>query len=145
MLAEREKKGLLLSGKEPADLYVVAHRHRQDYAFDVTVISPCQTTMVQKAAQYPLLVAQHAVNAKYEKYAEDIRGQPWKLQPLAFEATGGMDKPVMYFIRDVARMVAARRRTRWQIEETSMIQEMSVILARSGADMVLRKSWMAGT
>ena len=143
--AVKEKVGLLENGMRPADIYVHAHRHRRDVAFDVTVPSTCKPTNVMKAAQDTLLVAKDAANEKRNKYLLDIQGKEWLFQPIVVEASGGFDDAMKGLIRFIAHRVAANRRQRWQVVDMQIRQEVSMVVATFGANLVLRRRWRAGT
>ena len=137
---EKEKYGLLLGGKKPADVYIYAFRKGSAYALDVTVASPFKAGKVlRSAAQYHLAAADVAASDKYKKYRQDIADQPWKYQPLCFEALGGFDEPARLCIGSIAKRACKKINVPQAVVVQSMTREISAILARGAARLALRR------
>ena len=138
-IVEREKPGLFLEGRKPADIYVTSYHDRIDYAFDVTVVSSFRYDLIKKAAHESLVAAQKGADVKYNKYKNDLHDSPFKLQPIAFEASGGFSIPAQMLIKKIADAVSSRYGMKRCVIAKKISDEISVILLRSAARMVLRR------
>ena len=143
MLRPQKEVHGLLPGSEarPADILLPAFKGGRDYAIDVTVTTPFKEP--QKAAAKVLGAAESAARKKYTDIGgeEVLAGVPFKFQPIAFEALGGMDEPAQYLIDTIAKRVrdhstdgAVRAAAK-----LSMTRTISCILARWAAELILHR------
>ena len=136
MLRPRRKVHGLLSGTDarPADILLPAFKGGRDYAIDVTVVTPF--SVPQKAA------AKAPTRSTRTSQGEAVlAGVPFKFQPIAFEALGGMDGPARYLIDTIAKRVrdhstdgAVRAAAKLNLTRT-----ISCILARYAAELILHR------
>ena len=63
----------------------------------------------------------------------------WKLQPLSFESTGGFDKPSSLLINNLANSISARFGIPSSVIQRSIVNELSIILTKGAARLVLRR------
>ena len=139
LLAEREKKGLLGDNRKPADLFISSYLNGRDWAFDFVVRSPFRKDIIRHSSLEVLSAAKTPADQKYQTYSGSFETKCWKFQPVAFEATGGMDDPTAMLIRSIAKSVADRWGTRWTFVEQRIRREMSSIVAKGAAHMFLRR------
>jgi hypothetical protein len=140
MTVEKEKKGLLYDGCKPADIWIESYKDRMPWAFDITVVSPLKYDIIREAYAEHLAGANDAAAGKYRKYKEDMKGRQFKLQPLAFEATGGFDEAAQMFINKIAKQVASRYGRNPAAVSKQISDEVSCSIMRSTAQMMLRRS-----
>ena len=136
---EKEKYGLLLGGRKPADVYIYAFRKGSAWALDVAVASPFKDGILRSAALHQLAAAADKAVEKYDKYGADIADQPWKFQPLCFEALGGFSEPSRFCIGTIAKRAARNINVPKCVVIQSISREISVILARGAAWLALRR------
>ena len=137
----KEVEGLLEGAERPADFMIVKYLKGKDFVFDVTVISGYRLELMQGAAAKQLYAAAQAEKAKYRDYRDAIVGQPWKFQPLAFEALGGFGDPARFLIDTIAKRKRDHSsdgglRAAVKRKITCLI---SCALARGAAELVTRK------
>ena len=138
----KEKNGLLMDkNSKPGDIFISSREDGVDFAFDVTVTTPFESDIIRESTRDVLAAAAVASKDKYGKYYVDINNgnTNWKFQPLSFEATGGFDKPPILLINKLADAVSARYGVPAQIIRNSICNEISIILARGSARLVLRR------
>ena len=138
----KEKNGLLLeNNRKPGDIFVDSYIDGVDYAFDVTVTSPYKSDVIKDSSRDILAAAEIACKDKYNKYWFDINNDNvnWKFQPLSFEATGGFDKPPILLIGKLADAISARYGIPSQIVRKSISDELSIIITRGSARLILRR------
>ena len=138
-MAEKEKPGLLLDGRKPADIYIRSYQEGIDWAFDVTVVSPLATSHQRAAQSVVCAAAKAASDGKYRTYRGSFEGRSWKFQPLACEAMGGWDTPMDLVISTFARSIGNRWNARWQSIQRIIKQEISMILIRGTVHMIMRR------
>ena len=138
-LVEKEKPGLFLDGQKPADIYATSMLDRIDYALDITVVSSLRHDLLRQAAHEQLTGAQKGADVKYNKYRHDLQDKPFKFQPIAFEASGGFSIPARMLIKQIAGAVASRFGIKPCVMAKKISDEISVILLRSAARMILRR------
>ena len=138
-IVEKEKPGLFLDGQKPADIYATSMLDRIDYALDITVVSSLRLDLLRQAAHEQLAGAQKGADVKYKKYRQDLHNKPFKFQPIAFEASGGFSVPARMLIKLIASAVAARYGVKPSVMAKKISDEISVIILRSAARMVLRR------
>ena len=136
---EKEKYGLLDGGKKPADVFIYDYRRGATYSLDVAVASPFGAGYLRDAAISQLAAADKKALEKYDKYAEDINGQPWVFQPITFEALGGFSGPSRFCIATIAKRARDHINCPKAVCAQVMSREISVILARGAARLALRR------
>ncbi len=139
MNIQKEKPGLLWSGRKPADIYAFNYLNGSDYAFDVTVVSPYKKNKIARTMQHTGISAEDAILSKYKKYQMDIEGVNWKFQPIAFERTGGWSLPSQLLLKRIARLTSSKFNIQFQIVLKGMVTEISSILLKQTANMIIRR------
>eukprot|EP01084_Bolivina_argentea_P291425 500868_1 len=136
---EKEKPGLLESGRKPADIYGYEFIHGLDYAFDITLTSPFKKNTLADTIKFIGISAEKAIRMKYKKYKDDIKNVHWKFQPIAFERTGGFSLPAQLLTKRIALQLAAKYNINYHIVLNSIVTEISSILLKEAAQLVIRR------
>ena len=134
-----EEAGLMPGRLRPGDLGIRSYKDCRHWVFDVKVKNPMAPGLLSDAARNKLAAADSAENDKYDHYRDLLDDAPFKFQPLGFEATGGCSESAQQFIDLVAKRVASVQNRRWQPIQQQIYREISCIIAREGARMVLRR------
>ena len=137
----REHKGLLPRGQErPGDVTVADWVVQQTGVFDVTVVSPCATSVVKKAAAEQGHAAEHAELRKIAKYRGACELQGMCFIPVAVETGGAWGVLAQEAFKRLSRMLAQRSGKLPSEELRWMYQRHSVALQRDNARMILRRA-----
>ena len=134
-----EEAGLMPGRLRPGDLGIRSYKDGRHWVFDVKVKNPMAPGLLSDAARTELAAAVSAEDDKYDHYRDLLDDAPFKFQPLGFEATGGCSHAAQQFIDLVAKRVASVQNRRWQPIQQQIYREISCIIAREGARMVLRR------
>lgn len=137
-MVETERVGLLHSARRPGDVYIHSYRDGVDWAFDVVVTSPLGVVQRQGAAVEILYAAKGAAREKYDALSGLVEDKSGKFQPISMEALGGMDEPSLLLIRSMAKMIGNSWSTRWQDIERTILQEISAIIHKGAAYLLMR-------
>ena len=85
-----EMPGLIPGSQaRPADIYVPSWIDGKKVAFDVSVVSPTQEAIVQRAAEFPAAAIEMRKNTKNRAHFESCRAQGIAFVPLVVETFGG--------------------------------------------------------
>ncbi len=102
----------------------------------------CIITTINRLAdtiKFTGITAEKAIRDKYIKYAKDIKNVSWKFQPISYERTGGWSLPAQLLTKRIAKQTANKFNINFHIVLHSMITEISSILLKSAANMIIRK------
>ena len=106
-------------------------------AFDVTVTSPLQKSLLVKSAAEPEAALSRARDAKLSKYRDSLPAD-LDLIPLAVTTFGAWEYDALQNIREIARLHAANKGLVKATTEKFLLQKLSVSLQRENAEL-----WMA--
>ena len=136
---EKEKYGLLLGGKKPADVFIYVYKNGRSYAFDVAVASPFKKGVLRSAAQHQLAAAEDKAREKWDKYGVETADKAWKFVPVCFEALGGFSGRARMCIETIAKRAARNINVPKCVVIQCISREISAILARGAASLALRR------
>ena len=127
------------SQSRPADVYIPSWIDGRKTAFDVSVVSPTQDAIVDRAADFAAAAIEMRKNAKRRSHFENCRAQGIAFQPLVVETFGGWDSEAVKFLKDLARQ-SARRWGKTNSEEIKFFfQRLSVSLQRGNAALLIER------
>ena len=130
-----EKRGILDSGTEPADIFV-PYFNSWPTAFDLSVTaSLLQNTMTGAGDdQGKAVLAREA--AKYKKHGEECVAQGYQFIPLAVETLGGWGPEAKKVFKQLSRSIASRRDQDEHTQGSQIYQKLSVVLQKYNASMI---------
>ena len=107
-LSPVKEERALIPGREarPADVLLPSWHQGQDTALDVTVVSPLQLALVEKAAEQPGAALTHAFDRKQRQSFEDCKAEGVHFSPLPVETLGGWHPQAISIIRKLGRQLA---------------------------------------
>ena len=86
-------------------IYVANWIEGRKMAFDVSVVSPTQDTVLQRAADSAINLRKLSKN---RAYFENCHLQGFVFKPLIVETFGGWDRDAVQFLKEIARLDACR-------------------------------------
>ena len=93
-------------GDKPADIYIPNWVQGCDTAFDVSVVSPLQVSLVQRAAKEAEFPVKHRHEEKLAKHQESCHRENIMLAPLVVSTFGAWHKEAEAHMKNLARAVA---------------------------------------
>ena len=108
-------------------------------AFDVTVISPTQDSVLHRAADCAAAAIEVRKSAKIRAHFENCRLQGIAFQPLVVETFGGWDLDAVKYLKDIARLDARRWGKNDSLEIKQFFQRISIALQRGNAALLINQ------
>ena len=127
------------SQSRPADVFIPSWLNGKKTAFDISVVSPTQDAVVDRAADYAAAAIEMRKAAKNRLHFDNCRAQGIAFEPLVVETFGGWDSAAVKFLKDMARQ-SARRWGKNNAEEIKFFfQRLSVALQRGNASLLVER------
>ncbi len=135
-----EMPGLIAgSQSRPADVYIPSWIDGQKTAFDISVVSPTQDAIVDRAADFPAAAIEMRKTSKCRQHFDNCQAQGIFFQPLVVETFGGWDTDALKYLKDLARQ-SARRWGKTNAEEIKFLfQRLSGALQRGNATLLVER------
>ena len=96
------------SQSRPADVFIPSWVNGKKVAFDISVVSPTQDAIVDRASDYAAAAIEMQKAAKNRTHFDNCRAQGIAFEPLVVETFGGWDSDAVKFLKDMARQSARR-------------------------------------
>ena len=141
-LGPTKEERALIPGRNarPADVYIPNWVGGRDTALDVTVVSPLQQALVDRAADEPGFALTHAYQRKMRQSHEDCNSEGISFIPLPVETLGSWHIQAVGNITRLARKLA--RHTGREDEEVvrHLFQRLGILLMKGNAALMLSRS-----
>ena len=116
------------SQSRPADIFVEGWIDGRRTAFDVSVISPTQDAVIDRAANIAASAIDHRKTEKIRKHADNCLASGIHFQPLVVETFGGWDPAAVKLLKAVATQCAPRKSLAPAMEIKQFFQRLSIAL-----------------
>ena len=127
------------SQSRPADVYIPLWVDGKKTAFDISVVSPTQDAIVDRAADLPAAAIEMRKKSKSRLHFDPCRAQGISFFPLVVETFGGWDAEALKLLKDMARQ-SARRWGKTNADEIKFFfQRLSVSLQRGNAALLIER------
>ena len=127
------------SQSRPADVFIPSWIDGKKVAFDVSVVSPTQDAIVQRAADFPAAAIEMRKASKNRTHFDHCRTQGICFTPLVVETFGGWDSDAVKYLKDMARQSARRWGKNIADEIKYFFQRLSVALQRGNASLIVER------
>ena len=136
----KEMPGLIPGSlSRPADVYIGNWVDGRKVAFDVSVTSPVQETILIRAADHPAAAIDARKQAKMRAHHADCQAQGIFFQPLVVESFGGWDSDALKFLKEMGRQDARRWGKDSAMEIKYFFQRLSIALQRGNAALLIER------
>ena len=136
----KEMPGLILNSQSrPADVYIGNWIDGRKMAFDVSVVSPTQESILHRAADSAAAAIEMRKSAKMRTHFNNCRAEGIAFQPLVVETFGGWDKDALKFLKDIARLDARRWAKNDALEIKHFFQRLSIALQKGNAALLINR------
>ena len=125
------------SQSRPADVFVEEWTDGRKMAFDISVISPTQEAIVDRAAFFPASAIEMRKTEKNRKHIDNCRASGLHFEPLVVETFGGWDLAAVKILKSVAIQCAPRKGLAPALEIKRFFQRLSIALQRGNATLLL--------
>ena len=125
------------SQSRPADIFVEEWTNGKKVAFDVSVISPTQDAIIDRAAAFPASAIEMRKSDKLRKHVDNCRAAGLYFEPLVVETFGGWDPGAVKTLKQFAIQSAPRKGIPPSLEIKQFFQRLSVTLQRGNATLLL--------
>lgn len=147
ILKEAQRAGLnpkkelpgLIPGTQarPADVFVEEWIDGRKVAFDVSVVSPTQDAIIDRAAEHPAAAIEMRKSEKIRRHAAGCRATGIYFRPIVVETFGGWDPDAAKDLKAIATQAAPRKGLSNSIEIKQFFQRLSVALQRGNSTLLL--------
>ena len=127
------------SQSRPADVFIPSWVNGKKVAFDISVVSPTQDAIVDRASDYAAAAIEMRKAAKNRTHFDNCRAQGIAFEPLVVETFGGWDSDAVKFLKDMARQSARRWGKNNSEEIKFFFQRLSVALQRGNASLLIER------
>ena len=127
------------SQSRPADVFIPSWTDGKKTAFDVSVVSPTQDAIVDRAADYAAAAIEMRKSAKCRAHFDNCRAQGIAFLPLVVETFGGWDLEAVRALKDMARQSARRWGKNNSEEIKYFFQRLSISLQRGNAALLIER------
>ena len=134
--AKEENSLLPGSAEKPADVYIPGWSNGCDAAFDVSVVSPLQTQLINKAADEIGSAAIKRFNEKKNKYNTACENEGIKFFPLIVETFGGWHAESEIVLTKLGRQLASYTGNVSDDTVRHFYQRLGILLARGNASLI---------
>ena len=121
----------------PADVFVEGWTNGRRMAFDVSVVSPTQDAIIDRAAVNAASAIEMRKNEKMRKHATNCRDAGLFFEPLVVETFGGWDAAAVKTLKTFATHCAPRKNIAPDLEIKQFFQRLSIALQRGNATLLL--------
>ena len=125
------------SQSRPADIFVESWTNGRRVAFDVSVVSPTQDAIIDRAANVAASAIEMRKSEKTRKHAENCRASGLFFEPLVVESFGGWDAEAVKMLKTLATHCAPRKGLSPAMEIKYFFQRLSIALQRGNATLLL--------
>jgi hypothetical protein len=125
----------------PADIFIPTWRDGKKTAFDVSVVSPVQSAILDRAVDTPGAALAMRKATKIRAHDEVCRNQDINFVPLIVETFGGWDKDAFIYLKEMASCMARRTGENPSTAKRHFFQRLSdsVILQRGNASLLISR------
>ena len=106
-------------------------------AFDVSVVSPTQDAIIDRAAANAASAIEMRKDEKMRKHAINCRDAGLFFEPLVVETFGGWDATAVKTLKTIATHCAPRKSIAPDLETKQFFQRLSIALQRGNASLLL--------
>ena len=106
---------------------------------DVTVVSPLQKTLIQKAAEEQGYAANHAFLRKMRQSGEDCQANGVKFLPLAVETFGGWHSQAIPVISKLGKQLARHIGGEESLVQKHLWERLGILLMKGNAALILSR------
>ena len=140
-LSHAKEQSALLPGsaEKPADVYLPGWANGRDAALDVSVVSPLQQQLIQKAAEEAGSAAEKRNQEKLSRYHNVCQAEGIEFLPVVVETLGGWHKDGVEVISKLARQLASHTGGAKDEVTRHLFQRLGVLLARGNAALILNR------
>ena len=125
------------SQSRPADAFVEEWIDGKKVAFDVSVVSPTQDAVIDRAAINAASAIEMRKSEKNRKDADNCRASGLFFEPLAVETFGGWDPGAVKKLKVIATQCAPRKGISPALEIKQFFQRLSIALQRGNSTLLL--------
>ena len=139
----KEQRNLIPGERsKPGDIFVPTWSAGRPAAFDVTVTSPLQLSLLSRAAETPGASLEVAEDRKFSKHEKNCEEQGISFFPLAVETLGGRSALAIKTLKSVAILADARRSGSRdaRVAPVRLLQSLSVCLMRGNATIIVSRA-----
>ena len=126
----------------PGDIFIPTWSAGRPAAFDVTVTSPLQLSLLSRAAETPGASLEVAEDRKFSKHEKNCEEQGISFYTLAVKTLGGWSALAIKTLKSVAILADARRSGSRdaRVAPVRLLQSLSVCLMRGNATMIVSRA-----
>ena len=143
-LAPRKEQKDLIPGSrsKPGDIFIPSWKSGKPAAFDVTVTSSLQASVIVHAAETSGYALKQAEEKKFSKHNQGCEDQGITFIPLAVETLGGWSPLAVKTLRRIAILADARLGTRRDALAATprLMQMLSICVMRGNANMLVTRA-----
>ena len=139
----KEQRNLIPGERsKPGDIFIPTWSAGRPAAFDVTVTSPLQLSLLSRAAETPGASLEVAEDRKFSKHEKNCEEKGISFFPLAVETLGGWSALAIKTLKSVAILADARRSGSRdaRVAPVRLLQSLSVCLMRGNATMIVSRA-----
>ena len=125
------------SQSRPADVFVEEWIDGKKVAFDVSVVSPNQDAVIDRAAINAASAIEMRKSEKNRKHADNCRASGLFFEPLVVETFGGWDPGAVKKLKVIATQCAPRKGISPALEIKQFFQRLSIALQRGNSTLLL--------
>ena len=125
------------SQSRPADIYVEGWADGRRFAFDVSVVSPTQDAIIDRASDIAAAAIDMRKTEKNRKHGANCHASGIVFEPLVVETFGGWDPAAVKTLKIMATHCAPRKSIAPALEIKQFFQRLSVALQRGNASLLL--------
>ena len=134
----KEMPGLIPgSQSRPADVYIEDWVDGSKTCFDISVISPTQEGIIDRACETAGSALEMRKTSKNRNHFNNCRASGKLFLPLVVETFGGWDLGATKILKKIANSAASRKGTAYTVEVKLFFQKISVALQRGNATLLL--------
>ena len=148
---QKEVRNLIPSrGDKPADIFIPNWVNGHDTAFDVSVVSPLQLSLVQRVASDAGFALQHRHQEKMSKHQESCHRENIVFAPLIVSTYGAWHKSAEQHIKSLARAVATQEGADSGDASRNFFGRLAIKLCQGNAALInsrlpsLPPPWLSG-
>ena len=135
--ARREEKNLLPA--RPGDIFVSNWSGGRGMAYDVTITSPMQTSLISRASLKSGIASSLAETRKDDKFLSRCQAQGVGFTPIALETLGGIGELAIPVFKKLINLIASNLGEDKVDVATCFYQTVSLSLQRYNASMILSR------
>lgn len=125
------------SQSRPAGVFIEEWTDGKRMAFDVSVVSPTQEAIVDRAALIAASAIEMRKTEKNRKHVDNCHASGLYFQPLVVETFGGWDPGAVKILKTLAIQCAPRKGLAPSLEFKRFFQRLSIALQRGNSTLLL--------